>query len=195
MRLLQFAGTCQVYLTPSQKQFLYRACEAADRILAQIQLPYLDGPTAANMQWKIGLFKGREYEFGYPHTIHDVILLPLHACETDDFSRLCALMIHEKTHVYQKCFPEHAQLYLRLHGFERVQPRTLETTEVRPNPDTDNWIYRHRESGVWYVMNEAYSIPPSERDPNPQFYEHPFERMAIEIARRKENDNSSKQSA
>lgn len=183
MRLLQVEKTCEVYLTPPQHQRLLHASQQADRILSRMtKLPYFDGRKAAEIEWIFGMFQGRAYEFGYPHTIGEVILLPTHALDRGD-QRLVRLLLHEKTHLYQKRFPEEIQLYLHHLRFRPVQTRTIDTTDIRPNPDTDNWIYEQEGGLGWYVMGVEQKLPAEKRDTNPQYYEHPFERMAIEIER------------
>lgn len=155
--------------SPDQQKSLTDLCKRADLLLSKIQLPYFCGKKAAQMKWRIGLFQDRKYEYGWPHTFGNVIMWPVHL--TDSLET----MIHEKVHVYQKMYPEDVNLYLQQEGFKKLRRGYHE----RPNPDTDNWLYEW--NGVVYTEDLHTTLPSP--DPNSQVYEHPFERMAILIAR------------
>lgn len=167
-----------IALTSAQKAKLIRLCNQADQRLAHIHLPYFSGKKAAQIQWNIGVFKGTAYEYGWPHTIGNVILFPLRLIERGDTSDIETL-IHEKAHVYQRLYPSDLDTYLSTHHFTKWKRRSEYDPDRRPNPDTDDWVYTHNGQ----VMTEDLRSHVENPDPNPQYYEHPFERMAIEIGR------------
>lgn len=167
-----------IALTSSQKATLIRLCDNADQRLAQIHLPYFSGKKASEMEWNIGVFKGTAYEYGWPHTVGNVILMPLQLIERGDTSDIETL-IHEKVHVYQRLYPSDLDTYLTANHFKKWKRRSDYDPDRRPNPDTDDWVYTHNGQ----VMTEDMILHLQSPDPNSQYYEHPFERMAIEIGR------------
>lgn len=164
--------------TPDEYQMLYSACQQADQLFANHTIPNFAGEMAVKIPWKIGVFQGTRYEFGWPHTMSDVIFIPKHSFEDQD-DKLVKLLVHEKVHLYQRLFCDLTQQYLRQFGFVKWRRRTQDDKHIRPNPDLDGWIYKQFDHP--YGMELMHQVPTP--DTNPQFYEHPYERMAIEISR------------
>lgn len=171
-----------VTLTAHQKSLLRKKCLQADRRLSQIQLPYFDGKKAVQIPWKIGIFRSSLYEFGFPHTIDKSIVLNEEIL-SHKTHHIISTLIHEKVHIYQRFFNADIQIYLNMFEFTPWKRRDSDDITVRPNPDLDSIIYLRR--GHPYVLGSDQLHPDEQGkiDPNSQFYEHPFERMAIEIAR------------
>ena len=168
-----------VALTTSQYHTLCTACQEVDTILKRCHLPNFDQQTAASIAWNIGVFQGDRYEYGWPHTMENAVFLPLSYITSGDMHELIKTLAHEKIHVYQRLYDDKTQQYLHPLGFEKWRKRDLKDKHIRPNPDLDGWIYKCR--GEVFGLDMITHIPTP--DSNPQFYEHPFERMAIEIAR------------
>jgi hypothetical protein len=168
-----------VTLKKGDDKTLKNACVEADRQLGSISLPYFNGRKAAELQWKIGVWHGDIYEFGWPHTMGDVVLLPDHVLRSS-IANLVSLLMHEKVHIYQRKFPNDVKNYLHHFGFYKLRERSRTSPhDPRPNPDTDNIIYAWK--GRPYTEQTV-----DKNEPNPyktsQYFEHPNERMAIEIA-------------
>lgn len=166
------------FILPTRHQYeiLCTACQQADRFFSTHPIENFHGEIAAKIPWKIGVFQGTQYEFGWPHTMSDVIFVPITAIEDD---KLVKLLVHEKVHLYQRLFHNLTQKYLSELGFVKWRRRTAADKHIRPNPDLDGWIYKQHNHP--YGMELMHQVPTP--DTNPQFYEHPFERMAIEISR------------
>ncbi len=147
-----------------------------------------DGKKCANIIWKIGLVKDKLYEEGYPHTRHDVIIIPISLLNNK--KQLINTLIHEKIHVYQKTYPEDIEEYLKENGFTKYKLRK-DYNNTRSNPDMDQWIYKNKNGEIMIAeyMNEPKSIMDVNIKPNNSSkYEHPFEFMAYNITNDITND-------
>lgn len=142
-----------------------------------------DGVKCANLEWNIGLVKDKLYEEGYPHTRHNVIIIPINLLNSK--SQLINTLIHEKIHVYQKTYPEDIDKYLEANGFSKYKLRTeLNEHYTRSNPDMDQWIYKNNKDEIMMTeyINNPNSIMDVKTTPiNNSKYEHPFEYMAYSI--------------
>ena len=147
--------------------------------IAKKQNAYFDYSKFNKIPWKFGIIKGKLYENGLPHTRKDVIILPKRSIKRNTKS-LIELLIHEKTHIFQKIYPEYAQNYIKQNNFVKSG---LNKGIVRANPDIDDYIYADSSGNELKAVyrNNAKSI----RDViiSDQYYEHPFERMAIDFER------------
>jgi hypothetical protein len=153
----------------------------ADDLLREYKCTGFDGEKCANIKWKIGIVDGKSYEGGYPHTRHDVIILPLNLITTNSFINT---LIHEKIHVYQKLYPEDIEEYLKENGFSQYKLRKDEEM-TRANPDMNEYLYKDKENKI--MMAKYNNNPKSLMDvtvyPNNNYnYEHPFEYMAYTIS-------------
>lgn len=173
----------RIDLHPTQVKQLQDLCRDADARLRNVDVPYFDTFKAMAIPWRIGFVREEKYEWGWPHTMEDVIILPEAYLQdnpnSDQYNRLVRTLVHEKVHVYQRKYPEDMENYLRYNGFERWRRREPGEKIVRPNPDLDGWVYKQNGQAFTTEMIKKISTP----DPDPQFYEHPFENMAIRIAR------------
>jgi hypothetical protein len=144
-----------------------------------------DGEKCSKIEWNIGLVKDTLYEEGYPHTRHNVIIIPTYLLNNK--SQLINTLIHEKIHVYQKTYPEDIEKYLESNGFKKYKLRNEfnnSGVNTRANPDMDQWIYKNKNGEI---MSTKYNDnPKSIMDvktipiDNTKF-EHPFEFMAYNI--------------
>lgn len=165
--------------TNVEKDILTRAINMANIRLRKINLPYFDGKVAADIVWKLGITKNNNYENGYPHTIHDTIILS--RTNNININSLVNTLVHEKVHIYQKKYYEQYLLYLKENNFNIIRKK-LDSDNIRANPDTyyDNYIYS--KNNQIYIMQ--YNINPTsigDTIQRNQYYEHPLETMAIEI--------------
>ena len=91
------------------------------------------------LPWKIAVTSGGStYEYGFPHTRGDVIVVNEKDVKDDD--EFVDTLLHEQLHVYQKMYPEDFQKYLDSEGFVRYCRRNL-MPNVAANPDADAWVY------------------------------------------------------
>lgn len=135
-----------------------------------------------NIKWKIGFICNNNYENGLPHTRGDVIILPLWMIYNLSISEISSTLIHEKVHVYQKTFKNETQEYLDKNNFKKIKTRD-ESDNIRANPDMNDGVYSDGRMiySAKYLENPE-SITDVRLYKNSQIYEHPFEKMAINIS-------------
>jgi hypothetical protein len=91
------------------------------------------------LPWKIAVTSGGStYEYGFPHTRGDVIVV--NEKDVKDGDEFVDTLLHEQLHVYQKMYPEDFQKYLDSEGFVRYCRRNR-IQNVAANPDADEWVY------------------------------------------------------
>ena len=142
-------------------------------------LPYYNYYKFINIPWKFGRVTGKLYENGLPHTRKDIIILTKNNLKMP-IKELCKLLVHEKTHIYQKLKPKYVENYLKYLKFVKLSKKT---ENIRANPDTDDYIYADSH-GIILSANykpKAVKITDVELIDNSQYYEHPYERMAMEF--------------
>jgi hypothetical protein len=173
--------------TDDEKAKLQKCTAECDRFLQYVTFPGFDGTKASNIVWKLGKVKGKLYEYGLPHTrLGNLILLP----ETninEESNQLIRTLIHEKIHLYQQQYPDDMKIYLDRSNIVKIKKRQYDDL-IRVNPDLDNWIYKDQTTGFVYDKAQYTSKYPANildvKNPNQQF-EHPFEKMAVEISRQR----------
>jgi len=103
---------------------------------------------AGESRWKVAILVDRA-ENGYPHTVGDLICIPLSVLDEYDVPRLGRLFLHERVHVVQRADPEGARRYAKKLGYERTNTRRRDVSSstrflLRANPDLDEWMYLFR---------------------------------------------------
>ena len=100
---------------------------------------WIDMNKLLTLPWKIAVTSGGStYEYGFPHTRGDVIVVNEKDVKDDD--EFVDTLLHEQMHVYQKMYPEDFQKYLDSEGFVRYCRRNR-IQNVAANPDADAWVY------------------------------------------------------
>jgi hypothetical protein len=92
-------------------------------------------------------------EYGYPHTIGDVIVLTdAFFIDTYTYERQMSTLIHEKVHVYQRAHPEHTKEFAAMIGFQPVEINGELLNIVRNNPDiSSHYVYKEK-----YIPVQVY---------------------------------------
>lgn len=130
--------------------------------------------------WVIAVTEGNAYENGYPHTRSNVIFLSSNDLKSIDLART---LLHEKVHVYQRMYPEDMREVMKKGGYKPWKLRR-DVPLARANPDLDEWIYTDPVSDKPMVAYYTSATPSSISDvtlEHPSF-EHPYEKMAYDIA-------------
>ena len=127
--------------------------------------------------WKFGIINGKLYENGLPHTRGDVIILSKRIIR-GNYKWLIELLIHEKTHVFQKLYPDYASNYIKQNNFVKVGHNK---GIVRANPDTDDYTYADMSGNELKAIYKENAKRIKDVIIQDQYYEHPFERMAIDF--------------
>jgi len=142
---------------------------------------WFDNVKFNNIKWKIGTVSGTLYENGLPHTRNDVIIISKEYINKSSIKELTRTLLHEKVHIYQKLYPEDVHKFLDSYKFRKLKIRD-ELDNTRANPDVDQWIYVDGNNMVYkaeYIHNPRFL---QDTKLHNQLYEHPFEKMAIEIS-------------
>tara|TARA_Y100000389_G_C17070378_1_gene321683 strand:- start:107 stop:565 length:459 start_codon:yes stop_codon:yes gene_type:complete len=143
--------------------------------------PFLNTFKFAGVPWKFGLVDGFKYEDGLSHTRNGVIVLSTDTLNNYTDIQLMRTLIHEKVHVYQYLYPTDVKKYIK---HRNMKVHSMRTRNDRANPDTDEYIYvdssgnEYRASYLKYA-NEIIDV--EYKSGNTQFYEHPYESMAITL--------------
>ncbi|AUF82568.1 hypothetical protein TetV_486 [Tetraselmis virus 1] len=146
----------------------------------------------SKMQWRFGCSTGKKTENGWPHTIGDVIIIPMSALERRTDKELVKLLVHEAVHVAQRKDPEGAEKFITEQlGFSLATDATKKYVrtlgEIRQNPDVNNKLYE--KDGVICLpvfYGNVTSLADVKYKPFEQFNdmkwvnnpEHPYEIMA-----------------
>lgn len=136
-----------------------------------------------NIQWKIGFVCNNKYENGLPHTRNNIIILNKNSINLNSDLKNMKTLIHEQIHIYQKLYIKDVKNYLDSKKFKKLKKIT-EYDNIRANPDLDNYIYQDKYHNTYKALynNNPKSIEDITYYPhNSQYYEHPYERMAIEF--------------
>lgn len=164
-----------IKFTPAQEERLTKLANDVDKYLIQ------SGQTKlASIPWIFAVTKGDAYENGYPHTRKNIIFLSSNDLDSVDLGNT---ILHEKVHVYQRHFPEDVQRELQKQGYKPVKLRQDDPLS-RSNPDLDEWIYLDPVTKKPMMARYSSSQPSSISDVilDHPAYEHPFEKMAYDVA-------------
>lgn len=164
-----------VELDDNQKKLVFRLTQEIDQYLIQSNQHKL-----ASVPWKIAVVEGNLYENGFPHTRMDIIFMSIDGIKSVDLKQT---LLHEKVHLYQRLYPDEVSKYIQTNNYRPWKLRSDEPM-ARANPDVDGWIYIDPVSMKPMVAAYASKQPSSISDVmllNP-VYEHPYEKMAYEIA-------------
>ena len=166
-----------------QKEKLLKCIKKVNNIFKDIDLEWFNGKKANNLQWKFGCIKGELYENGLPHTRNDIIIISVNNVNKYSENKLINTLIHEKIHIYQKAYPDDIEKYIINNNFIKFKKRD-KYDNIRANPDLDKWIYKDNNNNIYQAvyMNNPKTIEDIKYYPvDTQKYEHPYEKMAIEM--------------
>jgi len=169
--------------TDYEKEKIRKCIHLADTKLLNTNLDWFNGRDTMDIVWKIGLVNGKLYENGLPHTRNDTIIFSRKYINNSCIKNLMKTLIHEKIHVYQKKYPDKINNFLIKYNFTKYKKRTVEDN-TRANPDIDEWIYANDKNELFkavYINNPKTIEDVNYYSGSGQSYEHPFEKMAIEI--------------
>ena len=133
------------------------------------------------IEWNVAATIYPYYLQGLPHTRGDIIFLTDKLVSTYSVAQLADILLHEKTHVWQRKFPEKMQQWMKMHGFELVGPAdNLE----RRNPDNDGQIYKN-ESDQQLGVRFTSAYPKDMTDVvYSEHLDHPYEQFASQVQER-----------
>jgi len=175
------------FFSENEKNKIKKCSEECDKYLMSLgaSFPGFDGVKASNIPWKFGRVQGKLYEYGLAHTrFNDLIIFSEDSLDKSD-AQFTKTLIHEKIHLYQKQYPNDVQTYLSHNNIVKVKKREY-NDYIRANPDLDDWIYKDEETGFIFKCEYNSKFPKHILDVKNtnQLFEHPFEKMAVEISSR-----------
>ena len=141
---------------------------------------FFDKMKYVRLPWKIGIIEGDLYEDGLPHTRNGNIILSIDTVRYNSTQRLLKLLLHEKVHVYQYFNKDDVQKYINGKNLKRVK----KNKNVRANPDIDDYTYEDSSGNKYQAIYRSNAKCISDVDyemGHSQFYEHPYESMAIQL--------------
>lgn len=156
----------------NDKLIISNAIKLANNKLKNIKFPGFNYNKIYKYPWIIGCSKTNNYEFGYPHTRNNIIILNIDNLYDKN---LYKTLIHERIHIYQKLFPNDINKFLNAYNFIKIRKKN---NYDRSNPDTDNYIYKYKNIILECLITQDNNILCTN---NNYMYEHPFEYMAYQI--------------
>ena len=201
--LSEYLG-CLSTFTPAERDTIIQSVILANKLSGYMPKQTL----RVNVPWNFAKLTGScELEKNFPHTLGDVIVLSENVINRSQDARVLAeTLLHEKVHVYQRMFPERTKYLLEsVWNYEKITGPILSEFDfaARNNPDTDGFAYKligeddgsscisymrfHsgnpnsiddcgiKEEGGGCSDDTFRSLTASQKD-------HPYERMAYEIA-------------
>jgi hypothetical protein len=170
-----------INISSKYSKILNDAINIANAKINKVKINGFDGKKAAKIQWSVGVFKDKDYEYGLPHTRNFIILIPEYILGNSN--SLIRILIHEKIHIYQKMYPDDIKLWLKDNGFVKFRIKNKKD-DTRANPDIDNYLYKNSKGEI--MMSKYNELPFTINDvkyypKNDYKYEHPFEYMAYTL--------------
>jgi hypothetical protein len=166
-----------------QKNKIIKCINNANNFFVNIKYDWLDGTKINSIAWKLGCVIGKLYEQGLPHTRSDIIILQSDSINNSTEENLTRLLIHEKIHIYQKIYKNDINSYLLQNNF-KLHKQIESSDNTRANPDINNNIYINNDIiyKSLYIKNPKTILDVTHNNTKNQIYEHPYEKMAIEIS-------------
>ena len=149
--------------------------------------------------WNFVKFQCCDIEQGYPHTLGKFIFLPANFFTSNTDTKQRETIIHEKIHIYQRIFTLQTNLLIIKFWNYQLFDLKSKIPLIRNNPDTNNILYE-RNGSVVYQKYKSYtpsSLQDSYLDASlfnttdkvVENHEHPYEKMAYNIADIINNNN------
>ena len=168
--------------TNTQKKKVQAAIELVERKMQGMQ-KFSQGfkNNMNDIDWNVACTIYPYYLQGLPHTRGDIIFITDKLVATTSLPQLAGILMHEKTHIWQRKFPSKMEQWMSLHGFEK-SAKVSSTPLERRNPDINEYLYKNQEGdelGVKFSNKnpadlndvENYSLE----------LDHPYEQFASKV--------------
>lgn len=170
--------------TQAEIDKLKTASHVAD-ILIQSKLKDPFRSQLASIDWQFAKTMHPYYMDGLPHTRGDIVFLTDKLLAYMPEQKLAELLVHEKTHIWQRKHPDEMQGWLERMNFTKTH-KTTDDELQRMNPDVDQFIYKNKHDelcGIRFKNNQPHSL----HDIYDGVYEykkdHPYEQFAYSVAK------------
>jgi len=202
-------STFDSYITAvKQPDVEYQKMVKIDAYVAQAAIDTCIDPSIpktlrnVNVPWSIVLIDD-SVENGWPHTHGTLIVLPMNKYKSWDSQTRVRTLVHERIHVFQRFNMKYMKQYTKSYGRMLKSDLPKEVFDLsRSNPDLDGYIYTSVPKNRMPENKELYTItlfnsdePSSLADSTTvtidiktgktelsRDIEHPYERMAYEMA-------------
>jgi len=203
-----------ISFTEEEKGLLRRCAENADKYLKKETFKelkyaeYINGNNIADIKWVFAnTYTNRfndilkENEEGLPHTRENVIFLSKNVLKYDELN-LTNTLIHEKIHIYQRYNSKIFDKIISDMGLKELEKESYKYAKyIRSNPDTNNKIY-YKVNSTTDGLDEDNIMVCLYRNNKPNGIndvihtnyakEHPYEKIAYEIAENFYKNNKNK---
>ena len=201
-----------ISFTDEEKELLITCANNADKYLKMEEFKelkygkYINGYDLANIKWIFANTYAnhfnniiKENEEGLPHTRENIIFVSKNVLKYDELN-LTNTLIHEKIHIYQRYNSKLFDKIIREMGLLELDKKSFKYAKyIRSNPDTNNKIYYDNVDNnidnnnimVYMYRNDS---PNGINDVIHNNYsrEHPYEKIAYEIAENFYKNNKNK---
>jgi hypothetical protein len=201
-----------ISFTDEEKELLITCANNADKYLKMEEFKelkygkYINGDDLANIKWIFANTysnrfnnKIKEYEEGLPHTRENIIFVSKHVLKYDELN-LTNTLIHEKIHIYQRYNSKLFDKIIREMGLLELDKKSFKYAKyIRSNPDTNNKIYYNNVDNnldnndiMVYMYRNDNPNAINDVVHNNHSKEHPYEKIAYEIAENFYKNNKNK---
>ena len=184
---LKRISACVSSFKDADKKKLIKCTKSADQFLKNFKWNNLDCNEISILPWKIALtskINNFEYEDGLPHTRKDIIFLTRNNLNSNEHD-LINILIHEKVHIYQRMNKTKMNSIVNDMGFVVFTQTSQSILKLkRSNPDINDKVYYDKQKGILNLCKYSSENPSniSDVESNNMSSEHPYEKMAYEIA-------------
>ena len=197
-----------IYFEPAEKELIAKCAANADKYFKSLSYKdfkysnYINGTNIADIKWKFANTytnrsnnKIKENEEGLPHTREKIIFLSKNVLKYDELN-LTNTLIHEKIHIYQRYNQDVLDKIISDMELKELDRKSYAHAKyIRTNPDTNNKIYYNvNNKDIIFVCLYRNNNPNSINDVLHNNYstEHPYEKIAYEIAGNFYKNNENK---
>jgi hypothetical protein len=184
-----------ISFTDEEKELLIKCAKNADIYLRKETFKdldyakYINGNNIADIKWVFAnTYTNRfnnilkENEEGLPHTRENIIFLSKNVLKYDELA-LTNTLIHEKIHIYQRYNSSIFDKIIKEMGLNILDKKTYKYTKyIRSNPDTNNNIYYKGDNVMVCLYRNEKPNSINDVVHNNYATEHPYEKIAYEIA-------------
>ena len=184
-----------ISFTDEEKDLLIKCAKNADIYLRKETFKeldyakYINGNNIADIKWIFANTYTNRYnnilkenEEGLPHTRENIIFLSKNVLKYDELA-LTNTLIHEKIHIYQRYNSSIFDKIINEMGLKELDIKTYKYAKyIRSNPDTNNKIYYNGDNIMVCLYRNDKPNSINDVVHNNYATEHPYEKIAYEIA-------------
>ena len=184
-----------ISFTDEEKELLIKCAKNADIYLRKETFKeldyakYINGNNIADIKWIFANTYTNRYnnilkenEEGLPHTRENIIFLSKNVLKYDELA-LTNTLIHEKIHIYQRYNSSIFDKIIKEMGLKELDIKTYKYAKyIRSNPDTNNKIYYNGDKIMVCLYRNDKPNSINDVIHNNYATEHPYEKIAYEIA-------------